>query len=72
LRLQGSSGGFNQTLAIKSRFQANENGTTVDIPFHDVPTNHSYSLVYIGADGTQTIVVKDTPFEKLRDPAPPT
>jgi hypothetical protein len=43
----------------------------VDVPFHNVPPNHSYSLIYIGADGSRTTVVKDTPFDQLRDPAPP-
>jgi hypothetical protein len=69
--LHGSTGGFNQTVSIAKTFQANSNGTTVDVPFHNVPPNHSYSLIYIGADGSRTTVVKDTPFDQLRDPAPP-
>jgi hypothetical protein len=71
LRLHGSTGGFDQTVAIAKTFEANDNGTTVDVPFHDVPTTHSYSLIYIAADGTQTTVLNYTPFEKLRDPSPP-
>jgi hypothetical protein len=71
LRLQGSTGGFNQTIPIASSFLANDDISTVDVPFQNVPTSDNYSLIYIGGDGTETTVVKDTPFQNLQDSSPP-
>ena len=70
LRLNGSSG-YNKTLGISASFRANVDHNTVDVRFENVPTTARYSLTYIGSDGTETIVVKDTPFQNLQDDTPP-
>ena len=67
LRLHGSSGGFDQTIAIASKFVPNPGCDTVDAQFDNVPTAYSYSLSYIAADGTETTVVADAPFNSLKD-----
>jgi hypothetical protein len=66
LRLQGTSGGYDKTVAIATNFVANPAPhNTVDVHFEDVPTNSNYSLAYTGGDGTQTTVVQSTPFNNL-------
>jgi hypothetical protein len=73
LRLKGTSGGYDQTIAIAGNFQANPApDDTVDVHFENVPTNASYSLTYIGGDGTETTVVQNTPFHSLQGTSQPT
>jgi hypothetical protein len=72
LRLQGATGGYNQTIAIAGNFHANPAPhDTVDLHFENVPTTASYSITYIGGDGTETTIVQNTPFESLHE-VPPT
>jgi len=67
LRLQGTVGGYDRTLAIASNFQPNPDHNTVDVIFRDVPTNANYSLTYIAANGTETTVVHNAPYNSLND-----
>ncbi len=68
LRLQGSSGGYSKTIAIASNFVENPApDNTVDVHFENVPTTASYSLTYIGGDGSETTVVPETPYSSLND-----
>jgi hypothetical protein len=70
LRLQGASGGYDKTLAIASNFQANSGHYTVDVHFDSVPTNDSYSVSYIGSDGSTSTIVSGVPFHNLGDNSP--
>jgi hypothetical protein len=72
LRLKGTSGGYDQTIPIASKFFPNPDHDTVDVHFENVPTNASYSLTYIGGDGTETTVVQNTPFHSLQGTSQPT
>ena len=66
LHLQGANG-FTQTLPISTGFHANPNDDTIDIEFTEVPTKDNYTLSYVAADGTETVLVPSTPFENLQD-----
>ncbi len=72
LRLQGSSGGYDKTIAIAGNFVANPApDDTVDVHFENVPTTASYSLTYIGSDGSETNLVQNTAFHSLNDDSLP-
>ncbi|HTP35453.1 MAG TPA: hypothetical protein VMJ75_24920 [Candidatus Acidoferrales bacterium] len=66
-RLVGSTG-YDKTLAIAGSFVANPvEANTVDVLFEDVPTAASYSLTYVGSDGTEIAIVQGAPFDSLKD-----
>jgi hypothetical protein len=69
LHLQG--GGVDKTIAIAGGFQKNETDITVDVLFGNVPTNASYTLDYIGGDGSVSNLVQSTPYHQLNDDALP-
>jgi hypothetical protein len=72
LRLQGTTGGYDVTIAIATSFYPNPApDDTVDLHFENVPTTDSYSVTYIAGDGTETTIVQNTPFHSLQD-IPPT
>lgn len=66
LRLYG--GGYDRTIVIQTNFVANsdEDGT-VDVYFDSVPPGASYSLSYIAANGTETVIVQNASFSSLQD-----
>jgi hypothetical protein len=68
LRLHSTTGRYDRTIVIANDFHANPApDDTVDIYFDSVPPNASYSLTYIAADGTETVVVDSAPFHTLQD-----
>jgi hypothetical protein len=68
LRLQASSGGYSKTISIAQNFVANPApDDTVDVHYENVPTTASYSLTYIGADGSETNLVQGAPYDSLKD-----
>jgi hypothetical protein len=71
LRLQGTTG-YDSTIVIADDFHPNPApANTVDIYFEKVPTKANYSLTYIAADGTQTLVVDGAAFHTLQDNSQP-
>ena len=62
---------MDKTIAIASGFQKNETDITVDVLFGSVPTNASYSLTYIGSDGSASNLVQNAPYHSLNDNALP-
>jgi hypothetical protein len=67
LRLQGSTG-YDGTMKIAGNVVPNPPpANTVDLRFDRVPTNARYSLKYIAADGSETLVVDNADFDSLKD-----
>ena len=68
MRLKGTSGGYDQTIAIAGNFQANPApDDTVDVHFENVPTAANYSLTYIASGGQESMLVENAPFHTLKD-----
>ncbi len=59
--------GYDKTIVITNNFVANANDNTVDVHFENVPTTASYTLSYIAADGTESVILTSTPYDKLED-----
>jgi hypothetical protein len=65
LRLQGATSGFSETVVIASDFVSS--GDAVDVHFDNVSKTDSYTLTYIGVDGTETVIVQNAPYQSLQD-----
>jgi hypothetical protein len=60
-------GGIDRTVAIASNFEPNADFGSVDVLFAQVPTTASYSVSYIGSDGSETNIIQGLSYSSLKD-----
>ena len=66
MRLRGSSG-YNRTIPILGHFSPNPEDNTVDMFFGRVDTSASYTLSYVGGDGTEYTIIQNAAYDSLED-----